>query len=318
MIIRNIDDAEPSVKNGSYGGMSGFKDGLIIDGENWLVKYPKNASYLSKHEEMEYTNDPVSEYLGSQIYKILGYPVHETMLVERKGKIAVACKDFVDDTKGQRLLEIRTIKNTANEQLAEILEREFNSTGSTHIVDLEELLLHLDHNDILMAVDGIKERFFDMIVIDAFINNSDRNNGNWGIIREPGQKDRLAPVFDNGGSFNGKTPDSRLQKIMSIENGIINGIMGSMTAFGKGEKAYSVKKLFDLDLDGVNEAILRVVPAIESNMDKITALIQDVPERACSNIRKEYYIKSLEARMEYLLKPLYERLEDKEKGIDEV
>lgn len=318
MNIKNIDNAQYSIKHGTYGGMSGLKDGVIIDNENWLVKYPKNASYLDKHEEMSYTNDPVSEYLGSNIYKILGYPVHDTILVERRGKIAVACKDFIDENKGQRLLEIRTIKNSANEKLAEILEREFNSTGSTHVVELNELLLHLENNDILTAVDGIKERFFDMLVIDAFINNSDRNNGNWGIIREPGKKDILAPVFDNGGSFNGKTPDSRLQKIMSTKDGIKNSVMGNITAFGKDGHAYSVKKLFELDLDGINEAILRVVPKIEENMDKIIEFINNIPDKACSNIRKEFYIKSIEARMEYLLMPLFEKLECKEEGIEEI
>ena len=238
MIIRNVDNAPYSEKHGTYGGASGFKDGLIIDGQDWLVKYPKNASNLSRHEEMSYTYSPVSEYLGSHIYELLGYPVHETMLVERRNKIAVACKEFIDDAAKERLIEIRTIKNAANDQLAAILERDFNSTGSSHVVNFEELLLHLEHNEILTNVDGLKELFYDMLVVDIFINNSDRNDGNWGIIRSPGHPDRPAPVFDNGGSFNCKTPDSRLERMMTSENIIKSSVMNGITAFGKEDKSF--------------------------------------------------------------------------------
>ncbi len=317
MNIRNIDNEKFSQKNGYYGGLSGFKEGLVIDGEDWLIKYPKNASYLERHDEMLYTNDAVSEYLGSHVYETLGFPVHETMLAERRGKIVVACKDFIDEDKRQKLMEIRTIKNAANEKLSEILERNFNNTGSSHIVDLEEIFLHIKYNDILNSVQGLKERFFDMLVIDAFINNSDRNNGNWGIIREPGKPDVLAPIFDNGGSFNGKTPDSRLEKQLSDKNIMANGIWGGMTVFGENEKAYSVKKLFSRNPDeinpeiinGIDESIIRNVPLIEAHMTDIVKIIDDIPAQACSDVRKEFYKKSLEMRLNLLLKPLYKQIE---------
>ena len=34
MNIRNVDNAPYSEKHGTYGGASGFKDGLIIDGKD--------------------------------------------------------------------------------------------------------------------------------------------------------------------------------------------------------------------------------------------------------------------------------------------
>lgn len=34
IIIRNINDAPLSVKNGTYGGLSGLKDGVVIDGKD--------------------------------------------------------------------------------------------------------------------------------------------------------------------------------------------------------------------------------------------------------------------------------------------
>lgn len=308
MNIRNVDNAPYSEKHGTYTGASGFKDGLIIDGQDWIVKYPKNASYLSRHEEMSYTNDPVSEYLGSHIYELLGYSVHETMLVERKNKIAVACKDFIDDTARERLIEIRAIKNAINEQLATILERDFNSTGSTHVVNFEELLLHLEHNEILTNVDGLKELFYDMLVVDIFINNSDRNNGNWGIIRSPGHPDRPAPIFDNGGSFNGKTPDSRLERMMKSENIMKDSIVNGITVFGKEGKPFLSKDIIKLDIPELRQAIVKNVPKIKENLENFYHLIDELPDKACSPVRKEFYKQSLAIRLELILEPEYEKI----------
>lgn len=43
-----------------------------------MVKYPKSTKLMNV-DGMSYTTSPLSEYIGSQIYKILGYDVHETI-----------------------------------------------------------------------------------------------------------------------------------------------------------------------------------------------------------------------------------------------
>lgn len=95
-----------------------------------------------------------------------------------------------------------------------MLEHTFSSTGSDHYVELEELLLHLNYNQILNQIDGIKERFREQAAIDIFINNNDRNNGNWGILRDAAGNDRLAPVFDNCGSFQTKLSETKIDKLL--------------------------------------------------------------------------------------------------------
>src|SRR5574344_1902869 len=110
MTINDYSKNKYSVRNGSYGGLAGDKDGVIIDGEPWIIKYPKETVGLSKEDKLfRYSLSPLSEYLGSQIYSILGYPVHETRLGFRKGFLVVACKDFCDES--TRLFEMRTLKN---------------------------------------------------------------------------------------------------------------------------------------------------------------------------------------------------------------
>ncbi len=163
--IINLDDCPLSMKNGTYGGAAGNKEGILYDGEFWLVKYPRNIKSLQRTGEASYSTSPLSEYIGSRIFSILGYDVHETFLGERNDKLVVACKDFaVRDI----LLEIRTIKNYANKELAELLEASFSETGSAHLVNIEELLLHLQHNSILKQVEGIQERFWEQAVIDIY------------------------------------------------------------------------------------------------------------------------------------------------------
>ena len=307
MIIRNIDDAQPSIKNGSYGGNACFKDGVIIDGENYLIKYPKSTNGLKRCEEMLYTNDTVSEYIGSHIYQILGIPVHETMLVERNGKIAVACKDFTKD--GSILLEIRTLKNTANQRLAEKLEKDFNTTGSLHTVDFDELMLHLKYNDILSKVEGITARFWDMAVVDIFINNNDRNNGNWGILRDKNGIDTLAPVFDNGGAFNGKTPDSRLERMLNDSKSIEGSVLNNIVAFGRDDKNFLAKDFINFDIPELKQSLIRNIPTIQKHKDEIEQMIQNIPDSVCSKVRKDFYLKSLDIKMEKMLIPAYNKID---------
>lgn len=96
--IRNLDNYELSNRNGMYGGNAGSKDGILINGEYWIVKYPKSTKFLSgdKSELGSYSTAPLSEFIGSHIYDILGYDVHETILGYRNNKIVVACKDFCE------------------------------------------------------------------------------------------------------------------------------------------------------------------------------------------------------------------------------
>ena len=78
-----------SYKNGSYGGAAGSKDGIIFNNESWMLKFPKSLSEM-QGENASYSSSPLSEYLGSHIFSILGFDVHETVLGEKYGKIVSA------------------------------------------------------------------------------------------------------------------------------------------------------------------------------------------------------------------------------------
>ena len=65
--------------NKHYGGNDGLKRGVIIDDKNWLLKFPQETSTFD-NVTISFTTSPLSEYVGSHIYQLLGYTAHNTML----------------------------------------------------------------------------------------------------------------------------------------------------------------------------------------------------------------------------------------------
>ena len=92
MIIEDFNNVE--VNNLVYGGRSGQKLGIVLNDENWFLKFPKSTKNFEKQVNMSYSTSPLSEYIGSHIYKSINIPVHETKLGIKDGRVVVACKDF--------------------------------------------------------------------------------------------------------------------------------------------------------------------------------------------------------------------------------
>ena len=159
-----------------YSGHAGAKFPIIINGERWMIKFPENTSGFSTNTKHvpSYTPSPISEYIGSHIYAILKIPFHETILGFREGKIVVACKDF-DPMKA--MVPYHDIRNSITEEAA-LLSSSSSSSGEP----LSDVLNVLNTAPVLKNNPEIISRFWDMFVVDAFIRNNDRNNGNWGFF----------------------------------------------------------------------------------------------------------------------------------------
>ena len=72
MEIFDFSNAEYSNRNGSYGGAAGDKDGILINGEPWIAKYPKSNEGMAKSDKLsKFSQTPLSEFIGSHIYEIL-------------------------------------------------------------------------------------------------------------------------------------------------------------------------------------------------------------------------------------------------------
>ncbi len=311
MRIFDFSSCDFSDRNGTYGGNSGDKEGVLIKGEPWIIKYPKKGSRLNNVSDLLYSTTPESEYIGSHIYEILGYPVHKNLLGIKNNHVVVACKDLCEEN--TRLVEFRQLKNTYNKVLNEKLDLSLSSTGSEHFVSLNEILIHLEYNPSINKISGIKERFWDCVIIDGFINNNDRNNGNWGILRNK-SGDVLSPIYDNGASFSPNVPEKRIINKLNNLDSLEKGIYDSVTAYSlDGESNAKFNDILKFDNDDLRKSIKRVVPLIKNKMPDISDMIKSIPERVndfsiISKERKQLYLKEMDVRLDNLLLPEYNEL----------
>jgi len=294
-----------------YGGDAGAKEAIEYDNAIWMVKYPKTTRDLI-NPQISYTTSPLSEYIGSKIYKLLGFPVHEVVLGTRKNKIVAACKDFTwlwineyTQHKPYELIHFHYLKNAF---MSSDIEN-FSGTGSE--TTLDEVLATIDGEQTLITIPGAIQRFWDMFVIDAFIGNNDRNNGNWGIILDQRSGTfELAPVYDNGNAFFNK------RSIAQMEKRLANQALIEEDAYKTTRCAYKYKGL-DNESHSINpfeflantkiaeclDALERFISKIR--MEDINKLINSIPEHyealsIMPAIQKEFYIKLMELRLEKL------------------
>lgn len=308
MLIYNFNNIEVD-RTRRYGGMAGQKLGVIFNGEKWFLKFPKTTNGL-RNVEISYTTAPLSEYLGSKIYESIGVEVHETLLGIKDGKVVVACKDFLEEN--ERLDEFRAIKNDYVENLQEEIGSLSLTSGNG--TDLEEIMLIMEKNPVFQEIIELKERFYDMFVIDSLIGNNDRNNGNWGVIvdRQTGNT-KVSPVYDNGGSFSNKLSNEQISKMLNDNIRFTDSAYNTRTcAFKLKDKLINPLKYIEtLQNDDLNNAVLRIVPKID--IEKIKEIINSIPEKfegidIISPVQKEFYTKTIEYRYKNVLVPTLEKL----------
>ena len=298
-----------------YGGNAGAKEAIIYEDSVWMIKHPKTTRDLI-NPQISYTTSPLSEFLGSKIYESMNIPVHETVLGIRKNKIVVACKDFTFGTSQLitnmsvpilRLIPFHDLKNSFMSNDVD----EYSGTGSETLID--EVLATINNQENLKSIPGVLERFWDMFVIDAFIGNNDRNNGNWGILINQWPDiflhvlptPQLAPVYDNGNAFFNKRSVVQMQKRLNEED-LINDAYNIECAYkytgldNEGHKINPFEFIKSGSHQDCTDAGFRFIKSID--MVKIEAMINDVPEHigtlaVMPKIQKEFYIKLLTTRL---------------------
>jgi len=299
-------DKTPTAKSVFYGGNAGAKEAVVYNSGIWMIKYPKTTRDLI-NPQISYTTSPLSEYLGSKIYEALGIPVHETVLGIRRNKIVAACKDFTKDETGiiAHLIPFHDLKNSFMSNDID----EYTGTGSETLLD--EVLATINGQDDLKAMQGVIERFWDMFVIDAFIGNNDRNNGNWGIlINAKNQEQSLAPIFDNGNAFFNKRGIAQMQKRLGNADDMKNDAYNIECVYkytGLDNEGHKINP-FDFMTKGKNEdcakAVKRFLDAVD--ITKIEGIINDIPEHygtlaVMPQVQKEFYIGLLGVRLGLIL-----------------
>ena len=307
----NFDNC-PAAKGIFYGGNAGAKRAIVYDNSVWMLKYPKTTRDMT-NPQISYTTSPLSEHLGSVIYKSLGIATHDTLLGINGNKVVVACKDFTYEVKDSKVVETGRLihfHHLKNNFMTNSID-DYSGTGSETFLD--EILATITGEETLSKIPGALKRFWTMFVVDAFIGNNDRNNDNWGVLLEKGTNlFSLAPVYDNGNAFFNKRSleqmEKRLRNIGAIEEDACSTLTSVYKYTGLDNEGTQIKP-FRYIKENTDEECTKALQWFlgSIDMDKIERLIADIPIsignlNVMPEIQKEFYIALLRFRLEYLQK----------------
>lgn len=274
-------------RNKTYAGANGSKISVILNGEQYMLKFPAVPSI---NKDMSYSNGCISEYLGSHIFEIAEIPVQETLLgtytKNGKKKIVVACKDFT--TYDTVLQDFASLKNT-------IIDSAHNGYGT----ELSDILTAIDEQQAIDPVE-LKKHFWDMFIVDALIGNWDRHNGNWGFLYNNRTDEiEIAPIYDCGSCLYPQADEEIMKTTLSdpaerdfrIFEIPLSGIKQN------GSKIKYFDFISSLQNEDCNAALNRIVPKLD--MQKINTLIEETSY--ITNLQKTFYKTMLSERKEKIL-----------------
>lgn len=292
-----IDFTNLPTRKKAYGGANGSKLSVIYNNELYMLKLPMHAQ---KNPNLSYTNSCTSEYIGCHIFNMLGIKAQETLLgkyeYHGKTKTVVACKDFT--TPLTSIVDFASVKN-------QIIDSASNGYGT----ELSDILDTIERqNSIEPKV--LKEHFWNMFVIDAFIGNWDRHNGNWGFLYNQETDDmKIAPIYDCGSALFPQIDDELIKKVLASKAEMNARVydMPTSAILINGKRINYHKAITSLEYDGCNDAIKRIVPLID--LQKINTLIDSVEQ--LSELQKEFLKKILKLRKELILDNAYNKLLEK-------
>lgn len=164
-----------------------------------------------------------------------------------------------------------------------------------------------------MDRDSLLERFWDMFVVDAFIGNWDRHNGNWGFLYDDRTDEMtLAPVYDCGSCLYPQADEQIMEAVLSDpgerNHRIYNIPLSAIMQDGKKIKYFDY--ISSLQNEDCNRALKRIVPRID--MEKIKEIINHTP--FISDLQKKFYLTMLTERKTHILDFALTALKNKEKS----
>lgn len=277
----------------AYGGANGGKVAVDINGSIYMLKFPPTSK---DKKELSYSNSCISEYISCQIISSLEIDVQETTLgtvyKNTKEYICVACKDFeVDDWD---LYEFALVKNTC-------IETSQNGYG----IELSEVLGAIEEQ-LFIPVQEVRKFFWQMFVVDAFLGNFDRHNGNWGfLVNSRTNETKIAPIFDCGSCLYPQLSDVGIKKVLSDKDEIDKRIY----VFPNSAIKIDGKKInyFDFLINSIDSTLLESIIDIYNRIDvnRIFKIIETTP--FISEIRKDFYKVMIKERYDKIIVPAANR-----------
>jgi len=163
---------------------------FTVDGslrKKWIIN-KNNERLLLKSSQYDEMQEPFNEVIASNIMEILDIEHVEYRLIRNESNhmpLSI-CKCMVDtDTE---IITAQVVLDTEQKENRNEYDR----------------FIQICKNN---GMNNVKEKIDDMIIIDYLIGNTDRHTANFGILRNPDSLEwiKVAPIFDNGNSFNHNT-----------------------------------------------------------------------------------------------------------------
>jgi len=269
------------------------KKTMILDNKKYLVKFPDPNR--STKLEISYINNVYSEYIGTKIFETCGFETQKVKLgiynKDGKERIVCGCEDFTNSD--IKLVEFEKFENASIEPNP--FKRELKDIF--HIVESGVYNINLDE---------LKEKFWNMFIIDCLIANEDRHNGNWGFLKTiKDEKLIFSPIYDCGSCLFSVYTDEKMQECLQKKSKMQDCIKNTSSAIrDNGSKIKYFEFITSLKNEDCNNALIRMYDKI--NLEKIFKLIDEID--IISNIRKEFYFKVIEGKYKEILTVTYKRL----------
>ena len=265
------------------------KKTLIYNNKKYLVKFPDPIREKSKN--ISYINNAFSEYVGSNIFKIVGFETQNTILgkyeYNGKEKIVCACEDFTDEDHMLYEFENLTLSTNPDKKIETELGDIMDVLEESNIIDIAET----------------KQKFWDMFIIDSIIGNTDRHNGNWGFLLNKKTKQiKFSPIYDCGSCLNPMIEDKEIKKINEVE--LKNLAINCYSCIKEnGKKINYMSYIKQMKNPECNKAICRIF-----NNIKIEEINQFIDSIDCmSQVRKDFYKRIIEQRY-LIIKEVYKKI----------
>ena len=278
----------PVINTKLYGGSNGKKIGIIFNNEKYLLKF-------SSKNNGKYSNSVISEYIACHIFSLLGFSTQETILGKYendKEYLVVACKDFTEPNK--IFYDFASLKNSI-----------INSSKLGFGTELDEVLDVILEQNLYDKV-KLKEFFWQMFIVDSFVGNFDRHNGNWGfLVDNKTNQVLIAPICAS--CLYPKIDDENNKNILDNEKELEKRVFTFPNSALK--KTFKLSPYFYINsFENVdcNRALFEIFPRID--MKKVDEIIDNTPY--ISDVRRNFYKAILSKRYEMILKPAYKLLKE--------
>lgn len=283
-----IDFSNATEEFNNYKG-SEKKKTLIYNGKKYLVKFPDPIR--EKNKNISYINNAFSEYIGSNIFKMIGFETQNTILgkynYNGKEKIVCACEDFTSDD--SELFEFEGLALSTNP------DKKIDTELSDIIDVIEECKM--------INSDETKLKFWKMFIIDALIGNTDRHNGNWGfLVNKKTKRVTFAPIYDCGSCLNPMIEDEEIEKLNDTE--LKNLAINCYSCLKEeGKKINYMVYIKSMKNENCNDAVKEIFHQI--NINQIKEFIDEISY--ISEGRKAFYLNIIEQRYN-IIKTVYKSL----------